>query len=215
MRLYEKHRPRTLDGVVGQDKAVRQVRRIIERGDVGGQTFWFSGQTGVGKTTLAKILARSIADDWFITEYVGRKLTPRGLDAIERDAQLYSLGKGGRAFIINESHGLSAPVIEQLLDFLERLPQHTCVIFTTSKDGQGALFDAQIDAEPLLGRCVEIKLTNQGTHPAFAKLARTIAQSEGLDGRPESAYRRLAADCHGNLRKMLQRIGNGEMADDR
>ena len=52
MNLYEKYRPQTFEEVLGQDKAVAKIRRIIDRG-WGGQAFWISGASGTGKTTLA------------------------------------------------------------------------------------------------------------------------------------------------------------------
>ena len=51
--LYEQYRPRTLDEVVGQPKAVAVVRRLIDNG-AGGRAVWISGPSGSGKTTLAK-----------------------------------------------------------------------------------------------------------------------------------------------------------------
>ena len=47
MRLYEKHRPTTLDAVLGQDRAVTRLRRMLESG-IGGRAFWISGSSGVG-----------------------------------------------------------------------------------------------------------------------------------------------------------------------
>jgi len=127
---------------------------------------------------------------------------------------LYGGGeRGGRAWIVNEAHGLRKPIIRQLLGILERLPRHCVVIFTTTRDGQESLCDEQIDAQPLLSRCVQITLTNQGLAPAFAKRAREIASSEGLNGKPESAYPRLVQRCRNNMRAVLQAIEAGEMLE--
>ncbi len=68
-------------------------------------------------------------------------LTPAALREIEHVMASYGMGKGGRAFIINEAHGLRKDTIRQLLVVLERLPDHVVVVFTTTCEGEGQLFD--------------------------------------------------------------------------
>ena len=133
------------------------------------------------------------------------------LKRIESEMRLYGIGKGGRAYIINEAQGLRIDVIRQLLVLLERLPNHVVVIFTTTIDGQAELFADHEDTGPLLSRCVPILLTRQGLAKPFAKRTQQIAQAEGLDGRPIAAYVRLAQDCKNNMRAMLMAIEAGEM----
>lgn len=210
MRLYEKYRPTTLDDVIGQPKAVSMIRRMIERQTVGGESFWLAEKTGTGKTCLARILAAAVADPYYVTEIVGRELTPPVLREIRQTAQLYSL-KGGRVWIINEAHGLSKAAVEILLDWLEVLPDHVTVIFTTTRTGQKCLFEDKHDTEALLGRCIEIPMTCQGLAEAFAKHVRDIATREGLNGMPLSAYLALAKRYHGNCRKMLEDVQAGKM----
>jgi DNA polymerase-3 subunit gamma/tau len=92
MHLYEKYRPRRLSQLVGQDKAVATVRRLVA-GGLGGQALWITGKTGVGKTTLAGILARSFASDYQVFEFAsGRSLTKADLDEAERQTHLYGCG---------------------------------------------------------------------------------------------------------------------------
>ena len=211
MRLYEKYRPARLDDVLGQDKAVARIRRMLESG-IGGRAFWISGASGTGKTTLARIIAANIADDFFVTEYDSADdVGAADLDSIRHAMHLTALGKGGRAWIVNEAHGLRKPIIRQLLGILERLPSHCVFIFTTTKDGEESLFDEQIDANPLLSRCIVVKLTNQGLADAFAERAREIAQSEGLDGQSIAAYKRLVQRSRNNMRAVLQAIESGDM----
>ena len=213
MRLYEKHRPKTLDGVIGQNKAVKTVKRLLERG-IGGRALWISGASGTGKTTIARIIAASIADDVYITEFdCADQLTVAALDKLEVDMQ-YRGFNSGKAFIVNEAHGLRKTTIRRLLGILERVPDYCVFIFTTTKDGQADLFEDSIDASPLLSRCIEIPLTNQGLSKAFAEHCRQIATAGKLNGKPLQSYIRLAQNCKNNMRAMFQEIESGKMLND-
>lgn len=211
MRLYEKYRPGKLSEVVGQKNAVEAIKRLSKSG-LGGRAFWISGLSGSGKTSIARIIANEIAEPFFVEEYdAGWGLSNDDLNQICKTMHHYGGGKGGRAFIINEAHGLRKWIIQQLLGILERIPDHIVFIFTTTRDGQEGLFEEQIDAGPLLSRCIEIHLTTQGIDIAFAKRCKEIAVTEGLDGRPLGSYIELAKECKNNFRAMLQKIEAGVM----
>ena len=181
MQLHEEHRPKQWADVIGQDKAIRRIQRVGKRG-LSGRAYWISGQSGTGKTTIGRLIAAENADDFAVDEIDAQDCTPKRIADIERSCRCRSFGKGGRAIIINEAHGLSKAAIRQLLVTLERIPSHVVWCFTTTVDGQESLFDDQIDAHPLLSRCVELPLSRRGLAEAFAERARTIAQTEGLDG---------------------------------
>ncbi len=210
MQLHEKYRPRSLDELAGQAQAVKQLRCLAD-GPMGGESYWLSGPSGTGKTTIARIIAGMVADDSWITELDATELTATRLRDVEQFMRCYGGGKGGRAFIVNEAHGLRSDAIRKLLTMLEPLPDHVCWIFTTTKDGQDALFADEIDAHPLLSRCVVIPLTSQGLATPGAEYVQRVARAEGLDGQPIAKYVRLVHDCHGNLRQALQRVKAGAM----
>jgi DNA polymerase-3 subunit gamma/tau len=213
--LYEKVRPTKLDEIVAQDRAVKSIRQVLSNG-WGGRAFWISGASGTGKTTLARIIAREGAADFFISEYDSADaIGIEEMADIDRQIHLFggfAGGKKGRAVIINEAHGLRRPVIRLMLGLLERIPKHVVFIFTTTQAGQKGLFDAQIDAAPLLSRCTYIQLENtEIQRAAFAEYCKMVAFCESLDGKPRADYLALADRCENNMRAMLSAIEAGEM----
>lgn len=209
--LAEKYRPRQWSEVIGQSRAIATIENLRKRG-LSGRAYWLSGKSGVGKTTIAQLLAADIADPINVEEYDAQELTAARIRDMDRASACTRLGnKPGLAYLVNESHGLRSDAIKQLLVTLERIPAHAAWIFTTTKLGQESLFADEIDAHPLLSRCAVIALAERDLAKPFAERALEIARAEELDGRPLGDYIRLVNEHRANFRAVLNAIESGVM----
>jgi DNA polymerase-3 subunit gamma/tau len=209
MNLPEKYRPQAWHDVVGQSKVVETIDHLRPRG-LTGRAYFLSGASGTGKTTIALLLAREVADEVCIEEYDAGELTGPMVRDMERRLAVKGLGKGGRAIVVNEAHGLKPEAIRALLVALERIPSHTLWCFTTTQEGKETLFDKE-DASPLMSRCLRLDLARRDLAKPFAERARQIAQVEGLDSLTSEKYVKLAQEYRNNLRAMLQAVEAGDM----
>ncbi len=78
LALFQVHRPTRWDQLVGHAKHKRAILAMKQRGSLGGRAFWISGPSGIGKTSMAYLIAGDVCDpDNFIEADAG-ELTPKG-----------------------------------------------------------------------------------------------------------------------------------------
>ena len=207
--LYKKYRPEDWSSVVGHNAVKVAVSRKSQAGTLGGSAFYISAASGVGKSVIARLIALEVSDELNIVDSDATGMTAASIREMERNWRATAIGsKRGRAFTINECHGLRSEAITQLLVTLERIPSHVVVVFTTTLEGQQKLFSG-IDSFPLVSRCIEFQL--RPSVEKFAQRAQEIAEIEGLGGAMFEEYVELTKRCQCNLRNVLCEIEAGKM----
>ncbi|MDO4686570.1 MAG: DNA polymerase III subunit gamma and tau [Corynebacterium sp.] len=157
MALYRKYRPATFGEVVGQEHVTRPLSVALDTGRIN-HAYLFSGPRGCGKTSSARILARSLNCEHGPTSTPCgvcnscRSLAPGGpgnLDVTEldaashngvddmrdlRDRAFYAPAESRyRVFIIDEAHMISTAGSNALLKIVEEPPAHLIFIFATTE----------------------------------------------------------------------------------
>lgn len=150
MGLYQEHRPKTLAEVEGQSEAVKILSRMLQEENVP-PALMFSGPSGTGKTTCARILATELGcHEQDFAEMNCADV--RGIDNV-RDIQsrmsLHPWGKC-RIYLIDEAHGLTKDAQNAMLKMLEDAPPTVHFILCTT--------DPVKLITTVRNRCTEIKL---------------------------------------------------------
>src|ERR1700741_3967054 len=208
-----KYRPQTFETVVGQQHITTTLKNAIKNNHLA-QAFLFCGPRGVGKTTCARILAKTIncfklTDDTEACDKCdsclsfnsGQSLNVFELDAASNNGveEIRNLIDPGRfapqlgqykVYIIDEVHMLSAAAFNAFLKTLEEPPKHAIFILATTEKHKLI--------PTILSRCQifdfnRIQLDDIANHLAY------IAKTEGITAEPE-ALRVIAQKADGGLR---------------
>ena len=138
--LYRKYRSRSLDEVLGQDHVTSILRRALEQGKVA-HAYLLTGPRGVGKTSVARILAHEINhlpydDDSSNLDIIEiDAASNNGVDdirALREKAQVAPVSAPKKVYIIDEVHMLSKSAFNALLKTLEEPPEHVVFILATT-----------------------------------------------------------------------------------
>jgi len=132
--LYRKYRPQSFSEVLGQTHITETLKQAIQLGNIS-HAYLFSGTRGIGKTTVARILAQEIkctSNDLNEIDAASN----RGIDAIRelREAvNVLPFESPYKVYIIDEVHMLTKDAFNALLKTLEEPPQHVVFVLATTE----------------------------------------------------------------------------------
>ena len=196
--LYRKYRSRSLDEVLGQDHVTNILRRALEQGKIA-HAYLLTGPRGVGKTSVARILAHEInqlpydenASHLDIIEIDAA--SNNGVDdirALREKAQVAPVSAPKKIYIIDEVHMLSKPAFNALLKTLEEPPAHVVFILaTTDADKLPATILSRV--QQFFFRPIPVDI--------MARQLMTIAEKEGFTIEADAA-RLIAERSRGGFR---------------
>ena len=221
LALYRKYRPGRFDDVIGQEHVTEPLKRAIDSDRVH-HAYLFSGPRGCGKTSSARILARSLNCEKGPTSHPCEEcdsciaLAPNGpgsLDVIEMDAATHGLVDDARElreramfvpaqsrykiYIIDEAHQLGPGAANALLKLIEEPPDHVRFVFATT------------EPDKIIGT-----IRSRTHHYAFrlvparvlAKHLAAVCEAEGVPAEP-AALALVARAGEGSVRDSMSILG--------
>ncbi|MFZ5541289.1 MAG: DNA polymerase III subunit gamma/tau, partial [Pseudomonadota bacterium] len=218
--LARKWRPRDFSSLVGQDHVVKALTHALEQGRLH-HAYLFTGTRGVGKTTIARILAKSLncvgpdgrggvtaapcnrcdvctaIDAGRFVDYIEMDAASnRGVDEmttlLERAVYAPSNARF-KVYMIDEVHMLTTHAFNAMLKTLEEPPEYVKFVLATT--------DPQKIPVTVLSRCLQFNL-KQMTPAGIAGRLADILREEGIAAEP-AALKLLASAARGSMRDGL------------
>ena len=218
--LARKYRPRTFEQMVGQDHVVRALTHALEQGRLH-HAYLFTGTRGIGKTTVSRILAKSlnctgpdgqggitarpcgfctacteIDGDRFIDYIELDAASNRSIDEIrdliERAAYKPSVGRF-KVFMIDEAHQLTKDAFNALLKTLEEPPEYLKFVLATT--------DPEKMLPTVLSRCLQFNLRPMAPETVAGHLEQVLG-AEGI-AFDAGSLRLLSRGARGSMRDAL------------
>lgn len=213
--LARKWRPKSFETLVGQEHVVRALSHALETGRLH-HAYLFTGTRGVGKTTISRILAKSLNCETGVTptpcnrcdaclaidadrfpDYVEMDAASnRGVDdmAALLDKAVYAPVQGRyKVYMIDEVHMLTGHAFNAMLKTLEEPPEHVKFILATT--------DPQKIPVTVLSRCLQFNLKQMPQLHIIEHLNRLL-EAENVSFEP-GALRHLAKAANGSMRDAL------------
>ncbi len=190
--LYRKYRPGNFDELVAQDHVVDALKAALKQDSLG-HAYLFYGSRGIGKTSVARLVASELGVSQNDTHEIDGASNRKIEDIRElRDAvQALPFDSKYKVYIIDEVHMLTKEAFNALLKTLEEPPAHAIFILATT--------ELHKVPDTIISRC-QVFTFERPTAETLAKHVITIGDKEGKDIDPAAA-------------QIIARLGDGSFRD--
>lgn len=213
--LARKWRPKSFEALIGQEHVVRALTNALDQQRLH-HAYLFTGTRGVGKTTLARILAKSLncehgvsskpcgqcsactaIDNGSFIDYIEMDAASnRGVDDMTAllEKAVYAPTQGRyKVYMLDEVHQLTGHAFNAMLKTLEEPPEHVKFILATT--------DPQKMPVTVLSRCLQFNL-RQMAGTAISEHLQSILKQEGITY-DTAALQLIARAANGSMRDAL------------
>lgn len=235
--LARKYRPKTFTQMVGQEHVVQALSNALQQQRLH-HAYLFTGTRGVGKTTVSRVLAKSLncqgpdgqggitaepcgvcqactdIDSGRFVDYTELDAASnRGVDEVQSllEQAVYKPVQGRfKVFMIDEVHMLTGHAFNAMLKTLEEPPEYLKFVLATT--------DPQKVPVTVLSRCLQFNLRPMAPETVQEHLAKVL-EAEGVPAEPQ-ALRLLARAARGSMRDALSltdqaiAFGNGQLKEE-
>jgi len=235
--LARKYRPKTFTEMVGQEHVVQALTNALTTQRLH-HAYLFTGTRGVGKTTVSRILAKSlncqgldgqggitanpcgvcqactdIDADRFVDYTELDAASNRGIEDVQSllEQAAYKPVQGRfKVFMIDEVHMLTGPAFNSMLKTLEEPPEYMKFVLATT--------DPQKVPVTVLSRCLQFNLRPMAPDTVLSHLG-SVLQQEAIEAEPQ-ALRLIARAARGSMRDALSltdqaiAFGGGQLQED-
>ncbi len=215
--LARKWRPKKFDEVVGQDHVIKSIQNSIKHNRIG-QAYLLTGTRGVGKTTIARLIAKAIRCE-NLTDDINSCGTCTSCIDFESDSSMNIMEIDGasnngvdhirslisniqylpttgskKIYIIDEVHMVTQQAFNALLKTLEEPPKHVVFIFATTEPKKVP--------KTVLSRCQRLDFKFISTDDLISHL-NNISQMENLQFENKEIIKKIALQGKGSIRDAL------------